>query len=271
MVAAGDLPAEDLIAYADGELRGARKEVVEAHLAVCANCRTRLAEFRQVDRALREGSPPLDDPAARAALRARIARTAARAERPVWPRVMRALGAAVLVILAVIALPVSSSARGGIARFLRFDAFPAAAPRPAGRELSRPATRGVPPPVGSLGFVAVEPARLPLGLALVERSAPHPARLELTYQNSAYLKVVIVQEPAATTSFWASAPNARTVWIDGAEVLWLQDPRPGTVSMLAWERGGVLFTLTPVIAPAGGFLFEDARQVVAALLDSGRE
>jgi anti-sigma factor RsiW len=36
-----DLPIEDLVAYLDGELRGGRKELAEAHLQACPVCRQR--------------------------------------------------------------------------------------------------------------------------------------------------------------------------------------------------------------------------------------
>ncbi len=40
-----DLPDEDLVAYQEGALRGARLEWVAAHAQACAVCRQRLAEF----------------------------------------------------------------------------------------------------------------------------------------------------------------------------------------------------------------------------------
>jgi anti-sigma factor RsiW len=64
------LPAEDLIAYGDGYLTGARRELVEAHLAVCPHCQQRVAAFADVDRVLREGTPFVDDPIGRASVEA---------------------------------------------------------------------------------------------------------------------------------------------------------------------------------------------------------
>lgn len=52
-----DLPPEDLLAHAEGELQAARKEIVEAHLEVCPACKERMALYARVDRTLQEGTP----------------------------------------------------------------------------------------------------------------------------------------------------------------------------------------------------------------------
>ena len=70
------LPIEETVAYAEGALSPAEQARIAAHLAECGVCRRRLAAFAETDRLLREGSPPLDDPAGRAALLARVAREA---------------------------------------------------------------------------------------------------------------------------------------------------------------------------------------------------
>ena len=59
-----DLPATDLVAYADGALHAARKEIVEAHLEVCPSCRQRMAAFKAVDRLLQAHTPLIHDRAA---------------------------------------------------------------------------------------------------------------------------------------------------------------------------------------------------------------
>lgn len=86
-----DLPDDELLAYLDGELRGARKEWVEAHRAVCSSCQQRLADFAAVDCLLREGTPLVDDPAGRATLRARAEEEFARRARSRWWRLRRRL------------------------------------------------------------------------------------------------------------------------------------------------------------------------------------
>jgi anti-sigma factor RsiW len=46
----------DLIAFADGELRGARLEYVEVHLRVCHACQVRLAAFYETTRLLQHAT-----------------------------------------------------------------------------------------------------------------------------------------------------------------------------------------------------------------------
>lgn len=71
-----DVADEDLVAYADGDLRGARGEWVEAHLAVCAHCKQQYAAFAAVDAILRHAPPPADAPDRGAWMRAYIQREA---------------------------------------------------------------------------------------------------------------------------------------------------------------------------------------------------
>lgn len=46
--------------------------MVEAHLQACPHCQSRLRDFGEVDRVIREGMSLSDDQVARAALRARL-------------------------------------------------------------------------------------------------------------------------------------------------------------------------------------------------------
>ena len=64
----------DLVAYEDNDpADAARVARIAAHLVACPACRQRLADFAEVGRLLRERYPLKDDPAARAAILARIA------------------------------------------------------------------------------------------------------------------------------------------------------------------------------------------------------
>ncbi len=94
---------QDLIAYADGELRAARKELLEAHLQVCAPCRQRLESFAAVDQLLREGTPLRDDPRHRAEIVARAETLSQRRPRIVWRQFRTAL-LAIATALAMLAL-----------------------------------------------------------------------------------------------------------------------------------------------------------------------
>ena len=76
------LPPEDLLAYADGELRGDHRARVEAALAASPACRRRFAALGATGRLLRDASPLADDPAGRAAVRARLERASPRSAMP---------------------------------------------------------------------------------------------------------------------------------------------------------------------------------------------
>ncbi len=93
------LAGEDLVAYADGELGEDRRLQVEAHLRVCSACRRRLATFRETGLLLREKTPRIDDPAGRAAIRARCLASDNR-RRPAGPH----LGVAMLTLSLLLAL-----------------------------------------------------------------------------------------------------------------------------------------------------------------------
>jgi anti-sigma factor RsiW len=64
---------EDLVAYVDGDLPADRRAELAAHLRACGRCRGRLEAFPEAARVLREASPPVDDPAGRAAIGAEAA------------------------------------------------------------------------------------------------------------------------------------------------------------------------------------------------------
>ncbi len=77
----------DLVAYADGELRAARKEVVEAHLQVCPGCLRRIAEFTEVDRLIQASSPARSATSECAALKLRLAQAAHDRSHSWWRRI----------------------------------------------------------------------------------------------------------------------------------------------------------------------------------------
>src|SRR5215211_6693704 len=104
MIPACDLPPEDLVAYADGGLHAARKELVAAHLQACPDCRRRMAEFVAVDRLLQAHTPLIHDRAQQQALVARIEQMAGRPRRPPLTLWM-AIVVCVLVLLQVMLPP----------------------------------------------------------------------------------------------------------------------------------------------------------------------
>ncbi len=81
-----DVAEEDLVAYLEEDLRGARREWVEAHLAACPHCGARLAQFAAVDALLRAPAPFTDEAHAEAALQARWEAMAPHLTMPMQPR-----------------------------------------------------------------------------------------------------------------------------------------------------------------------------------------
>jgi anti-sigma factor RsiW len=93
------IAGEDLVAYADGELRGADLARVQTHLRICEECQRRLAADAEVERLIREHLPIIDNPVRRAVLKARIAAEAARRARPWWRKRVVWIGVAIMAAL----------------------------------------------------------------------------------------------------------------------------------------------------------------------------
>lgn len=93
---------ERLIEFLDGRLESSTKAQVETHLAACAGCRQRAAEFRALSRVLEEWQPTEPSPAFDVALAERIESAAASSWRW-WPAWMRPAYVAVLALLFVAA------------------------------------------------------------------------------------------------------------------------------------------------------------------------
>ena len=267
-----DLPIEDLVAYLDGELRGGRQELVEAHLQACPDCRRRRARFEEVDRLLRESSPLTDDPAGRAAIAARVARQSGASGRARLP-LRRAVAVLALLVALSLALgwPALSQARPGLGRFVRFTDQPLAQGVPVGQEPPGTPLAGVQlpqPGIAQGSFRPLEPERLPLGLELVARATGPTGRRELHYRNADGVAVLVTQEPARGAVQTIAGDYAETVVVGDSEVLWLKAPQPEAVARLSWERGGVFYQLWILRPPAGGLSFAEARLIVEALIAS---
>jgi len=92
----------ELIAYVDGRAGDAHRAEVEAHLAVCAACRTRVEEFRRLWVVLDDAPGVEPSPAFDAILRQRVA-AEPRPARWAWlvPSLRLVLSVALLLILSV--------------------------------------------------------------------------------------------------------------------------------------------------------------------------
>lgn len=258
------LPAEDLIAHADGYLNGGRRELVEAHLAACPHCQERMVAFREVDRRLRESSPPVDDPAGRAMIRTRLEQEGGRGRAPQWVFV-----APVLLLLLTIGLVVRPVTEAGfpLGRFITFDHIEPSRSREETTLVEHVAPSA--PDVSPLPFRSVEPATLPFDLVLAERSTPAEDRLQVLYRNGDDLAILVLQAPARPGMVTIDAPSTETLLVQDTTVLFVMDPRPDAVADLHWERNGVFFDVMVIVAPTGaygGLRMEDALGIVEALI-----
>lgn len=115
--------------YLDGELQGAPREAVEAHLASCGDCRRELAELRRLEEVLRAvpaGAAPDADRF--------VADVRARSGRPRWGWIAAAAAAALTAGLAAVLAtrPAAPDLRTALARY-------AASPSPEAEEVLRAA------------------------------------------------------------------------------------------------------------------------------------
>lgn len=260
---------EDLVAYLDGYLAGGRRELVDAHLRTrCPGCEGRVAMFREVDELVKKAvGPPIDDPARRVALRERLEVEARRRKRR--PGGLVVVGAVAALVLAVALLrPGASVANAPWGDWLRFEDVLVDRTTPPADAPPLPAGAGTDPAsVQAPAFKTAEPARLPLGLVLAERSLPNPRLLELVYRDPSGVELSVFETPieAASVSI-GSLGQPSTIVVGGTEVLVLEDPRPGAVAGLFWERGGVVFDMLILASPPEGLQLADAQAIIEAFM-----
>ena len=246
-----DLPFEDLIAYADGELGGARLEYTEAHIRACEICRERLAAFEETARLLDEGTPHVDDPRGRGETKSRIHSVSARQYSTKLPHVLtrRSWGQFVitaLFIVGVIALswPAATQAGFGLSDLLRGAIPGIQRVLPVGEEPS-----GTPPRDQELGPF-VTPINLPPDLEQYHATGNGPEYLELRYRNDQGADLLLIQTTLDTELEVYSSRTELAV-VNGTEVLILPGSRPDMVARLIWERNDVRFQLVPITVVRG--------------------
>jgi len=265
--------SEDLILYTDGALHGGKGELVEAHLHVCPVCRQWMADFNHTGRLIREATPPIDDPAGRAAIRALIEREALRGRRSRRPPpLLFAVAALALALLGVLLLPAQGSeARQGIGRFFQFVERGTQRSVLVGGVTPTPVSLPAPQPLSperlaALPFTPQVPPTLPLGLRLENGEIAQGIRLGLHYRNDRGLVVLLTQIRAQDAHFTLTTSTGQLVSIGGVETVMQLAPPPGTVGVVTWEDRGTLYELSADEAPDGPLSLGEARQVVEALL-----
>lgn len=271
-----DLADDHIVLYALDDLRGARREYVEAHINACSECQRRLAEFRGITRLLQQSGTVADDVGHRATLRTRIASN--QSDSPYTPgrsghkrklfRWQPMLLAGLLLVLAVVFLaPEASRASFPLGRVIGILTESASdGPSALSSNQERPAT---PEPlrhgVAELPFQPVAPFDLPLGLELVDQQWPQPHVVASRYDNTISLSVELIQTPIAVSDL-AISPTIETVMILDTIVMQHTSPEPGAIAALYWVRDGFVFQLLPLRTSQGGLMAEDAHQIAKSLM-----
>lgn len=264
----------DLLGYTDGYLPEGRRELVEAHLLACGHCRARMATFREVDAIIQSTVTLVDNPAHRAAIKARLVEEAPPRTRPWTLRRSLAVLPALALLLGLLAWPLASQADFPLGSFIRFGPIQGERwTNDSGRQFRLDGVAEGGNPDGQPAFQAVAPPLLPQDLRLSERTLLEKDCLEVLYRGTGGVEVLLAETTAreAVVSFQPSGGD-RILLIRETEVYVLPDPRAGMVAGLLWERKGVFFELLAI--GRGGLEQTDAVQIVEALMaeqDAGEE
>jgi hypothetical protein len=258
--------SKELVAYGDGYLEQGRRAIVEEHLDTCPRCREQWVAIRDVERAIRDGVAPLDNPAGRNAVHARgLTGLRQGTERRSSPS-FRSLFAASLALLFLVLLvwPSASEAGFPLGRFVRFG--PVLGTH-NDQEVVRGAATPQPEAAGPASAMA-SPNRLPFALERIDYSTSEVGRQEVLYRNSANLSVLLSQTPTGEESIVELVPlrSREVIAVLDVQVLLLSDPRPGAVAGVLWERKGVVFELLVTESPPEGLKKSDAVQLVETLI-----
>jgi hypothetical protein len=176
---------EDLSAWIDGELGGARRSEVGAHVAGCRGCAERVEQLRAVDRALRA----LPAPAVRADLRERLARRLAADRAPAAPPPARTPERPRRRLAALLALPAAAAAL--LTLYLSYR--PSVEPVGPGRDLPIAAGPAEERPIAGVPGERVVVAEVPaeeVPLAKAPEATP-PASADLEALDAEELAVVL--------------------------------------------------------------------------------
>jgi hypothetical protein len=278
-----DIPDDDIIFYALDDLPPGRRQEIKAHLAACSECRHRLAEYRKIARLLRHPALTTDSVAFQTAAHPQAAHGANHphqgsgrfqrvAQWSSFPRWKPALLVGILLILTVVFLaPEVSRADFPLGRVIGVLTEPARnVPRVISGTQDQPGTLpSAPEPLrydtADLPFRPVAPSDLPFGLELMDQTWPYPQDVVSRYENAAGLTVELIQTPIAASDL-ALSPTIETVMVLDTIIMQHTSPEPGAIAALYWVRNGFVFQMSPLRAPYGGLMAEDAYLIVRSLM-----
>jgi hypothetical protein len=254
------LPREWLVALRDGELHAAQLELTEAHLRDCARCRRWLSEMDETDRLLRDATPYQDNPAARAAIKARVADgepTApfGSASHPRRSRRTLALGIATLALV----LAVVSAWRGPMTE--AGDWFSSRMPD---EPLEAPlAGTPIVAPIGTTGPVA-----LPLGLAQAGDTEATAEYMGRYYRSESGLSILYGADCSDSARLPDPLPQTVTdiVGVQGVPVRVDYAPRRASIGGMYWIANETQYAIFVLSDSKPAMTLDDALGLVAALM-----
>lgn len=262
-----DLPDEELITYASGEMRGARAEYVELHLSSCPDCKRRLAEFDAIDRLIARSAPHGDDPVQRAQIKTRIAEMSARPDQRAafdtwWKPALIVLAVA---LIGYAFLPINTSlADFRLGRVFQFFEAPSSVPADSKSDLSGTRTPGSSAMV-PLTFDIVAPEHLPPDFERVKQSRPSPDRIETRYRNADGVNLRLTQMPIAAADYGVSKTGSEVIPMAGIDVIVQTSPMAGAFYAAHWAYGDYVFSTE---IGGDGLTQRELQHVVAALIEA---
>ncbi len=268
-----DLNGEDLVAYLNGELAGARLEYVQAHLRACAICQEKLHALRETKELLRSATPIVDDPLGRTETMRLIAQEARRSRHRSRTPVLTLTTVTLVFLLTLLAWPILPSQSGfRLAALVQRVVPDSATVQDPSTVLNSSQLPGiaVASPIGdgyrtAPSFPVVIPPRLPGDLVLTAFTQTQPGLADLRYLGPHELHLRLLESPETNASATVP-PSYHRVVIASTEVLWHVNPMAPPISRAVWVRRGVQFELSVVDSSDSGFSLSDARQVVAQLI-----
>jgi AcrR family transcriptional regulator len=261
-----ELPDEDLIAWADGYLTGARREWVETILASSARCQARLAMLRQIDQVVLTQPIPVNP----AANHAQAIRALQRAQGWQWPKrlaVVATLGLSAILGGAFL-LPEDSVGRGYFVRVVGLRDLGEVAFVPGqGDEIPNDSI-GTPPPSEGATFVPNVPEQLPDGFTLVTVTTIEPSVREIQYVRDDGTRLLVHEYPlTAEPAEIASSGRVRSIVVQGTQVLIALGPQDLTSALFLWESPTLRYDVMVLESPQFGLSVEEIQRLVLAFLE----
>lgn len=253
----------------EGVLQGARLEYVRAHMQHCPACQAWIAEFYELGRLLKAGLDGPDEPWRRAQFTERLVDDLQRRARRRRPRLLLSALCA-LALLALLSL-VPFTTQGGqfLDGVVQFGKVPTKSTIPPDQQRNMLDTLDFTQHAGATPqIVPVAPLDLPAGLKLTKHKIANDGHIELLYEDGDRT-TIWVEEYAPRPGLMKTelVPGDQILTVDGVQVLFLGDPRPGAVAAITWTHNGVFYNILVLAAPPGndgGFKLQAALDVVRA-------